>query len=113
MEVKNEDVVNKLDANHQALYKELRRDAYEILRKNPKLSAFEAVDEAIKAKGWWAEADADESKTMKMWRTPQGAGRKVTPGTKLDKDTATSILKEAGGDKAKARQVARERGYTI
>jgi hypothetical protein len=113
LEVKNEDVVNKLDANHQALYKELRRDAYEILRKNPKLSAFEAVDEAIKAKGWWAEADTDEAKTMKMWRTPQGAGRKVTPGTKLDKDTATSILKEAGGDKAKARQVARERGYTI
>jgi hypothetical protein len=72
MEIKTEDVINKLDTNNKALYNELRRDAYGLLRKNPELSAFEAVDEAIKAKGWWTEADTDEAKTMKVWRPPQG-----------------------------------------
>jgi hypothetical protein len=34
-------------------------------------------------------------------------------GVQLDKDTATSILKEAGGDKAKAREIAKSRGYSF
>jgi len=31
----------------------------------------------------------------------------------LDKETASTLLKEAGGDKNKARQLAKERGYTF
>jgi hypothetical protein len=32
---------------------------------------------------------------------------------KLNKDTAVKILKEAGGDKEKAREIARQRGYSF
>jgi len=41
-------------------------------------------------------------------------GSSVTPSAKpkrLDKETALQILKEAGGDKEKARQIAKQRGY--
>ena len=34
-------------------------------------------------------------------------------GKQLDETTATEILREAGGDKEKARRIARERGYTF
>jgi len=48
-----------------------------------------------------------------------GGARSASPkpsgkaGQPLDNATATKILKEAGGDKAKARQLARERGYSF
>jgi len=42
----------------------------------------------------------------------QGMSKSVEPKT-LDKVTAAAILKEAGGDKNKARQIARERGYSL
>jgi hypothetical protein len=35
----------------------------------------------------------------------------IPPGTQLDQTTAESILKEAGGDKNKAREIAKKRGY--
>lgn len=38
---------------------------------------------------------------------------KVKPGTKLTSDKAKAILKKTGGDKAKARQVAKKMGYTL
>jgi hypothetical protein len=39
-------------------------------------------------------------------------GKKPAPGAKdLDEATAGAILKEAGGDKAKAREIAKKRGY--
>ncbi len=37
----------------------------------------------------------------------------VSAGTKLNKETAVAILKEAKGDKNKARQIAKERGYSL
>jgi len=37
----------------------------------------------------------------------------VPAGTKLTKETAMAILKEANGDKNKARQIAKERGYSL
>lgn len=43
----------------------------------------------------------------------KGTGQKASPGTKLDKTTATAILSEAQGDKNKARQIAKERGYSL
>lgn len=36
-----------------------------------------------------------------------------TPGKVLDETTARAILKEAGGDKAKARALAKQRGYLL
>jgi len=39
--------------------------------------------------------------------------KKVSLGTKLTKETAVAILKEAKGDKNKARQIAKERGYSL
>lgn len=88
MEIKNEDVRNRLDQNGQGLYDELRKDAYKLLRANPELSAYEAVQQVVKAKGWWPEADTNKEKTVKMWRTPGTA-----------RDTAGNLLKpqEAGG----------------
>jgi hypothetical protein len=43
---------------------------------------------------------------------PAPAGAKGG-GKSLDKATAAAILQEAGGDKQKARQLARERGYSF
>jgi hypothetical protein len=43
---------------------------------------------------------------------PKKAGKASKQKT-LDKTTALSILKEAGGDKNKARQIAKERGYSF
>lgn len=37
--------------------------------------------------------------------------RPTAPGKTLDSETARKILQEAGGDKEKARRIARERGY--
>jgi len=46
---------------------------------------------------------------------PQRGGEKkaAATGKALDQATATSILQEAGGDKDKARKIAKERGYTF
>lgn len=63
--------------------------------------------------------------TNDVWRIIGEAGREIGGGKQppaattqaakkpLDRTTAAAILKEAGGDKAKARKLARERGYTF
>lgn len=40
-------------------------------------------------------------------------GEKTQGPVKIDPETAAAILKEAGGDKNKARKIAKERGYTF
>lgn len=64
--------------------------------------------------------DADKAKKMeesiKFYDSaiPQGGGGAKKPaaaGKVLDQATATSILQEAGGDKNKAREIAKTRGY--
>lgn len=42
---------------------------------------------------------------------PAPAGAPPTKGKRLDAETARKILQEAGGDKNKAREIARQRGY--
>lgn len=44
---------------------------------------------------------------------PQYSLRKTVKSRKLDETTARAILKEAGGDKEKARQIAKQRGYVF
>ena len=73
---------------------------------------------------WWDEEAAKEGEGQK------GFGKLVLPrtefkassiagtspvkaGTKLDTNAASAILKEAGGDKAKARAIAKERGFSF
>lgn len=62
-------------------------------------------------------ADADDIiKGLKLTEKRAKAGPKadvsgVSKGKKLDAETARAILNEAGGDKDKARELARERGY--
>lgn len=57
----------------------------------------EATPELIKA-------NKEENKRVR-------AGAKTTRQTNLDADTARAILKEADGDKEKARKIAKERGF--
>lgn len=45
--------------------------------------------------------------------TPRGQARGAPTGRPLPPDVARQILQEAGGDKNKAREIARERGYTF
>lgn len=63
------------------------------------------LDEYV-AKG--GSSDASKAKRKTVWEAAQ-VGKEESKA--LDRDTATAILKEAGGDKAKAREIARERGY--
>ena len=100
-----------------------------------------ALAQAVKD-GTITQAQADEAKKQKLLGKPPGlhdtwAEYEAATGTdadgdgkvsteaeaaeaepagakgKLDANTAKQLLKEAGGDKAKARQLAKERGYTL
>ncbi len=55
-------------------------------------------------------SEAIKTKPMPSFPAPQG-GRAFGAKKKLDPGTAQSILAEAGGDKEKAREIARSRGY--
>jgi hypothetical protein len=93
IEIKNEDVRNRLDTNYQGLYDELREEAYSILQKEPRLSAYQAVSKAIKEKGWWNEADTKEKDgAMKTWRTPQGGGEKGSVAPPKTRQEAIKII---------------------
>jgi hypothetical protein len=54
--------------------------------------------------------DKEKSPTAEEEEEEEGGGGAKG---KLDANTAKQLLKEAGGDKAKARQLAKERGYTL
>jgi len=74
-------------------------------------------DEYVAAGGTGLDGTAKE-KRRTVWQAAQAGGTAAPPATPatakaLDRDTAASILQEAGGDKAKARQLARERGYSF
>jgi hypothetical protein len=45
--------------------------------------------------------------------TPAQAAPATSAGKPLDQQTAAALLQEAGGDPEKARQLARDRGYTF
>lgn len=66
-------------------------------------------DEYVAAGGAGLDDTAKE-KRRTVW---QAANEGKVAGKPLDRDTAATLLKEAGGDKAKARQIARERGYSF
>jgi len=53
---------------------------------------------------WWFDKEIPEKTEYNIG--PLG-------GQELDEQTATAILKEAGGDKEKARRIARQRGYNF
>lgn len=48
-----------------------------------------------------------------MTGTPAAGATKTGEAKKLDKETAMTLFMEAGKDKEKARQLAKERGYTL
>jgi len=57
---------------------------------------------------------AVRTRLAEIGRNPNGApGAAPPPKVKLDDKTAQKLLKDAGGDKAKARQLAITRGYEI
>jgi hypothetical protein len=51
-----------------------------------------------------------ENRRLALESIKQSAGKAYTQEV-LNEDTATKILQEAGGDKNKAREIARQRGY--
>jgi hypothetical protein len=69
----------------------------------------------------WAEyeastgTDADGDGKVSTPAEAEEAAPEVAPSSKgkLDANTAKELLKEAGGDRDKARELARQRGYTL
>lgn len=62
-----------------------------------------AIDNAIRAK---------HTAINELLKQPEAKGLETKPATKkLDADTARTFLHQAGGDKAKARQLAKDAGY--
>ena len=79
--------------------------------KNPNASPREqhirAAELAAKFRGMTLKKIVEEEKKQEK------PIQKVAAGTKLDNQTAILILREAGGDKEKARQIAKDRGYSF
>ncbi len=65
--------------------------------------------DALLEKGW--TKDQVEKFTPK--NAKKFLGSNVSSQKRLDSETAKSILKEAGGDKVRAREIARERGFVF
>ncbi len=59
------------------------------------------------------EVEADMESLAKWWTTNIGDKKKGKGKQTLDKDTVKQLLLEAGGDKAKARALAKERGFNF
>lgn len=82
------------------------------------LNGFLSKMAGVDTKKW---KEADFARKAELEATLQGAGEERTrlmglikgEEKKLSKDEAAAILKEAGGDKEKARALARERGFTL
>lgn len=68
-----------------------------------KLRSEKVSDEMIEAK--LIDAGWDDKEVADIM------GKKASKGKSLDKATALSFLKEAGGDKDKAREIAKEKGF--
>lgn len=93
--------------------------------KQAKYTAIEAEREAEKAKlQQEKDAEAEQYGVYNQQRpnAPAQAAPRTAPATQnrnqpqgkpLDQNTARAILKEAGGDKNKARQLAKQRGYSF
>ena len=61
---------------------------------------------------WWlAQYERDKGKPWHRYQNPAEFKGAKTGEKVLDEATAMSILQEAGGDKDKARQIAKQRGY--
>lgn len=57
--------------------------------------------------------DTDDSDQQDDSSSAPSGLPQAQPAKQLDADTARAILQEVGGDKAKARELARQRGYTF
>jgi len=83
-------------------------------------TARDTTEDAYVAKGGPSLTDAQKAKRRTLWRAAQSsytaapAAETAPPAAKpLDRETGMQLLKEAGGDKNKARELARAAGYTF
>jgi hypothetical protein len=69
---------------------------------------------AMKEFGWSMMSEPEQvALVAKHKRILRGTTKKPTKGTKLSREMAITLLESAGGDKAKARELAKEQGYSF
>jgi len=116
---------NKVKTHTKATRSWYERHISRIRKPRQKLTEEQRLDEAKTVKGQVGSTGASFEMPVKKWKEVTQAHRNIKArgesdssssegeGQELDTQTAQAILEEAGGDPNKARQIARQRGYSF
>lgn len=100
-------------------YFRLGNSYYQVVGGRGKLIQKGSVDEqsvmnAMREFGWSMMSEPDKIESVAMHkRILLGQGKKPGKKIKLTREMAVTLLEAAGGDKAKAREMARQQGYSF